>query len=132
MIRQFDPSKDSEQLQRLHAASKLPKECLPDTNDPLFLHIAVTDVEGKMVMASALRGSCEIYVLVDHDAGTPKQRFDWVEEIKNYMAQKAFRLGLDQITCWVPPEIEVSFGKRLVELGFTKSPWQSYTLNVNA
>jgi hypothetical protein len=130
VIRQFDPLKDSEQLRRLHASSKLPKQCLPDTDDPLFLHIAVTDVAGKMVMASALRGSCEIYVLVDHEAGTPQDRLQWLAEIKDYMAQKAFRLGLDQITAWVPKEIEPSFGPRLEDLGFTKSPWQSYTLNV--
>ncbi len=81
-------------------------------------------------MVSALRGMAEIYVLVDHDAATPQQRWEWLQEINAEMKQQAWLLGLDQISCWVPTRLEKIFGPRLEELGYQKSPWQSYTLNV--
>jgi hypothetical protein len=130
VIRPYDAKRDSGTLERLHKASNLPQTCLPNSDDPLFLRIAVKEHEGRVVMASALRGACEIYVLVDHTVSTPQERMEWLREIKDYMVQEAFRLGLDQITAWVPTEMEANFGKRLIELGFSRSPWQSYTLNL--
>jgi hypothetical protein len=127
VIRPYDPERDAGTLEQLHKASNLPQSCLPDAHDPLFLRIVVKEHNGHIVMASALRGACEIYVLVDHTLSTPQERMEWLREIKDHMAQEAFRLGLDQIVCWVPAEIESAFAKRLIELGFEKSPWASYT-----
>jgi hypothetical protein len=129
MIRKCVPA-DMEIIKDLHAHSNLPEECLPDLNDPLFLHKAVLENEGKIVMGSFLRGAGEIYLLVDHGAGTPEDRWKWLQELKEYMVHEAWLLGLDHFSAWVPPDIEESFAKRLEALGFIKSPWSCYTLPI--
>ena len=103
---------------------------MPDFSDPLVLHTGVLVNDGRIVMASTLRASSELYLLIDHAAGTPEDRWKWVKELKEYMKQEAWRLGFDQMSAWVPTEIEPSFSKRLEELGFIKSPWSCYTLPI--
>ena len=129
MIRAYEET-DILALQKIRIDNGLPPNCMPDPTDPLMLVKAVVEEDGKPVMATFLRGSSEIYLLVDHTHGTPEERWHWLQELKEYLVQEAWKLGLDQLTCWVPPEIEQSFAKRLLELGFQRSPWQSYTLNV--
>ncbi len=128
MIRPLE-DKDAPDLERMHFDSELPPNCKPDLADPLFILKAVVEREGKVVMASLLRGTAEVYLLVDHEWSTPEERWLWLQELRNYMVQKAYELGLDQMTAWVPPGIDKGFRKRLEALGFVKSPWQSYTLS---
>jgi hypothetical protein len=129
MIREFMDS-DIEILKSLHKANGLPANCLPDHDDPLFLVKSVLEHEGKPMMASFLKITSEVYLLVDHEEGTPEQRWAWVQELTEHMKREAWAKGLNEMSCWIPPAIEKSFGKRLTELGFVKSPWQSYTLNL--
>jgi hypothetical protein len=53
-----------------------------------------------------------------------------LKEGMEHLKQEAWRKGFEQITAFVPPEVEESFAKRLIELGFQKSPWSSFTLNL--
>ena len=129
MIRPYQES-DILPLQQIRIDNGLPPNCMPDPTDPLMLAKLVVEQDGKPVMATFLRASSEIYVLVDHQHGTPEERWQWMQELKDHLAREAWRLGLDQMTCFVPPEIEQSFAKRLMQLGFQRSPWQSYTLNL--
>jgi hypothetical protein len=130
MIRKYHPPSDAAGVADLYGKSTLPEQCKPDLQDPIFLYTAVVIHNGRVVISSSLRGTAEFFLVVDHDAATPEQRWQWLQEVKDHMVQAAFRLGLDQLTAWIPPEIDDSFRKRLEELGFTRSPWQSYTLNV--
>jgi len=91
---------------------------------------AVVEENGKTVMAAFLRGASEIYLLVDHRHSTPEARWQLLQELKDHLCREAWSLGLDQMTAWIPPEIDKSFSKRLEELGFQRSTWQSYTLNI--
>jgi hypothetical protein len=128
ILREFSAERDAGTIKRIHAASGLPENCMPATANPLFLVKAVVEYGGHVVMASFLKGTSEVYLLVDHDQGTPEQRWEWLKELKVYMERRAWELGLDEMTCWIPPEMEKTFGKRLEELSFVKSPWSSYTL----
>jgi hypothetical protein len=137
MIRDFTFA-DLDRVREIHAANGLPGNCFPElvtkndkdeeVIDPLFLVNAVVEQEGTTVMASFLKGISEVYVLVDHSQGTPEQRWQWLQELTAHMKREAWLKGLDSMTCWVPPEIEKSFADRLKDLGFIRSPWQSYTL----
>ena len=129
MIREYQED-DILALQKIRIDNGLPPNCMPDPTDPLMLAKLVMEQDGKPVMATFLRGTSEIYLLVDHEHGTPEERWQQLQELKDYLVKEAWKLGLDQMTCWVPPEIEQSFSKRLLELGFQRSPWQSYTLNI--
>ena len=141
MIREFYLDRDLQKMAEIHAANELPPQCLPNLEiedqetktkipNPLFVVKSVLEHEGVPAMMCFLKLSAEIYLLVDHTVGTPEQRWEWLQDFKNHIAQSAWQLGLEQITCWVPEEIEESFSKRLVDLGFEKSPWRSYSLNL--
>jgi len=39
----------------------------------------------------------------------------------------AWRTGVSDINCFVPPKVR-AFGKRLVELGWEKNAWTSYSI----
>lgn len=130
MIRPYDAKTDFEQLKEIHAANDLPEQCLPDLSNPLILHTGIVETEGRVVMSCSIKGTAELYLLVDHEAGTPEDRWKWMQELKEHIVQKAWELGLDSISAWIPNEIEPAFSKRLEELGFIRSPWSCYSLNV--
>jgi len=129
LIRDFEIA-DLQNLSKIHEANGLPPNCFPDHKDPLFLVKSILEHEGQAVMACFLKVTSEVYLLVDHAKGTPEQRWEWLRQLTAHMKQEAWSRGLNEMSCWVPPEIEKSFGKRLTELGFVKSPWQSYTLDL--
>lgn len=145
MIRQFNfaPTmleSDLEKARAIHKANGLDERCFPNlmiTNvfgdevpNPLFVAREIFEVEDKPVMMCFLKMTSELYFLIDHNVGTPEERWQWLQEFKEFMKRRAWALGLEQMTAFVPTELEESFSKRLLDLGFVKSPWQSYTLNV--
>jgi hypothetical protein len=131
---------DLERAKIIHEANGLDERCFPqltikntegeEVPNALFVAKEVYEHEGSAVMFCFLKITSELYLLVDHDLGTPEERWEWLQDFKEHMKREAWRLGLDQMTAWVPADIEESFAKRLKDLGFKKSPWNSYTLNV--
>jgi hypothetical protein len=140
LIRNFDFDTDVERAKEIHAANELPENCFPNLTitiedgetvaNPLFIVKAVYEHQGKIAMMSFLKVTGELFLLLSHDTGTPEQRWQWLCEFKDWMKAEGARQGLEQLTAWIPPEIEESFGKRLLDLGFVRSPWISYTLNL--
>lgn len=139
MIRPFEDS-DVSAARAVHQANGLPENCFPNLTlppengetkpNPLFVVKAVYEHEGRPALMSFLKLTSEVYLLVDHTIGTPEERWAWLVELKDHMKEEAWKLGLEQMTAFVPREIEESFAKRLLDLGFVRSPWQSYTLNI--
>lgn len=137
MIRHFDFS-EIEKAREIHKANGLDERCFPDLEvrtekgdivpNPLFVVKEVFEHEGAPVLMSFLKITSELYLLVDHTVGTPADRWEWLKAFKEHMKVEAWRLGLDQMSCWIPPEIDKAFSKRLLELGFIKSPYVCYTL----
>lgn len=136
MIRRFE-NRDLPALQRIHAANGLPENCFPDlyvddggklVDNPLFQIKAIVEHDGQPMLASFVKLTSEVFLLVNHDVGTPEERWEALKSFTEYVKHEAFKLGLDVLTCWVPPEIEEAFGKRLKDLGFAKSPFQSYSM----
>lgn len=129
MIRDLETT-DILRVQEIHETNGLPENCFPDLADPLFIVKLAVEHEGKPVMAAALKGASELFLIVDHDAGTPEERWEWLQQLTVEMKKRAWELGLDQMSAWIPPEIADSFEKRLIELGFTESKWRCFTCNL--
>ena len=129
MIREFQTS-DVERTREIHEENGLPENCFPDLADPLFVVKLAVEHDGKPVMASFLKGASELFLIVDHSAGTPEERWEWLQQLTVEMKSRAWALGLDQMSAWIPPEIADSFEKRLIELGFTESKWRCFTCNL--
>ncbi len=142
MIRAYS-SLDLGRLLQIHSENGLPSNCFPElvtqdqatgrvVDNPLFLVKEVVEDNGQPVMAGFIRATSEAYLIVDHAAGTPEQRWQWLQELTKIVSDKAWAQGLDEITVWLPPELLDSFEKRLLNLGFRRSPWQSFTLPLGA
>lgn len=139
MIRTFERP-DLEAARAIHAANGLDERCFPNLTietpqgavepNPLFIVKSVYEHEGRPALMSFLKLTSELYLLVDHTVGTPEERWQWMLEFKEHMKQEAWKRGLEQMTAFIPTDIEDSFRKRLEEMGFVRSPWQSYTLNL--
>jgi hypothetical protein len=140
MVRLFDDYSDMPTLEQIHAANELDDACLPDlviknekgenVPNPLYIVKSVYEHEGQVAMMCFLKVRSEAYFVVSHEVGTPEQRWEWLKEFKEYIVHEAYLHGLDQITAFIPPDIEESFGKRLWDLGFRKSTFVPYSLNI--
>lgn len=127
MIREVT-AEDMPRIREIHNENGLPENCFPDTEDPLCIAKLCVERDGKPVIASFLVGTAEIFLILDHSAGTPEERWKDLQDLTAAMKEAAWSKGLNQFSAWIPPEIERSFSKRLEALGFQKSPWSCFTM----
>jgi hypothetical protein len=98
----------------------------PDINSPLFMSKMVLTERNFPIMAIASRLTAEEYFLMDKTWGTPVMR--WQAFLKLHEAARIdlYGRGLEDCYCWVPPEIEKSFGRKLFRIGWEKNVWRTY------
>lgn len=118
---------DAAAIQAMHAAMKFDYEA-PEWGKMLVS--AVDEVDGKPVMAAFLRNTAETYMLVDSEMGSKKERLGHLLMLHRELIQSARRKGIEDIHCWLPPEIDKNFGKLLMHLGWTKPLWPCYSRRV--
>jgi hypothetical protein len=127
MIIRVYEDRDFDQVKRLHESSGLPAVCMPDLQSPLFCVKLCAEKQKRITQAGFLKLTAEAFVLVDREAGTPGERWATLQELTAATLAEAYARGLDDVTAWVPPALEKGFGRRLIELGWIRSPWQSYS-----
>jgi hypothetical protein len=121
---------DNETIVGLYARTGLPENCRPDITDPLFIIKKMVAKDGETFEAGFLKITGELYLLIDHQLSTPEDRWEALQRLCAEGLAQAARMGLAQVSCWIPPQIEQSFAKRLESLGFEKSKWTCYTANL--
>jgi hypothetical protein len=139
MIRDFEAT-DLATVKRLMQANGLPPECMPDMvienhlgqkqQNPLFVVKRVYEYKNETALICFLKLRSELYFFIDHTIGTPEERWQMLKEFTEDMRQQAWKKGLDQMTAFVPPEVDKSFGKRMEDLGFVRGPWVPYSMNL--
>lgn len=83
--------------------------------------------EQKIVMAALARLTCEIYLLADPHAGTPRRRYARLLALHRAAAADLRARGLDDAHAWLPPRIAARFGRRLENLGWIRDDrWTPY------
>ena len=120
-IRPYETS-DLEALKAIHARQGF-GYAFPELGNPLFLTKLVLGREegGKgIVGASLLRLTAEAYLLLDPEAGTPRERWQWLLGLHEVTRRDALARGLEDVHAWLPPEIAAKFGKRLTKLGWVR------------
>jgi hypothetical protein len=128
---------DLEAVQRIHAANGLPPNCLPacckrdaagnPVNAPLFFMKNVLENGGKVRLASFLKLTAEAFLFVDHEYADAETRWLALQKLTAATLSGAAKKGVEDVTAWLPPHLDRSFGERLIALGFVKSPWPSYS-----
>ncbi len=144
-VRQYE-ERDFEQLRRIHAAQGFAYP-FPDLSNPLFLTklVLLSKESGReepeelelcpdgsrsrerIVGAALLRLTAEAYLLLDPQAGTPRQRWNWLLGLQAVAERDAQQRGLEDVHAWLPPQIVAKFGKRLTQLGWVRDDeWTPY------
>jgi hypothetical protein len=125
LVREYQES-DLAQLRTIHAAQGF-DYALPDLSNPLFVTRKVLANDGSVVGAALLRLTAEAYLLLDPQAGTPRQRWQWLLVLHDAAERDAWQRGLEDVHAWLPPPIANKFGKRLTRLGWIRDDvWTPY------
>ena len=130
MIREYRES-DLERLKELHRKQGFAYP-FPELNDPVFAVGAVAEQNGEAQMAAFLKIHGEAYLFLDPSQGPPEERWKTLLEIHAAVRRQAEELGLDSVTCWIPPNLEKSFAKRLRKLGWAKDEWAAYSYRIRS
>lgn len=133
-VREYN-EEDLDALIAMHRAQGF-DYALPDLADPIFVSKLVLENQesgsaakgaDKIVMASLARLTCEMYLLVDPNAGTPRERYARLVELQRAGANDLRARGLDDAHAWLPPPIAKRFGRRLEGLGWIRDDaWTPY------
>jgi hypothetical protein len=127
-IRTYEES-DLEALRAIHARQAF-GYAFPDLGNPLFLTKLVLGREegGKEIAGAALlRLTAEAYLLLDPDAGSPREKWQWLLGLHEATRRDALARGLEDVHAWLPPAIAQKFGKRLARLGWVRDDeWTPY------
>jgi hypothetical protein len=125
-IRAYTES-DLDALRQIHAQQGFDYS-FPDITDPIFISkLIVEDDEGRAVMASLARLTCEMYLLADPSAGTPRDRYTRLLALHEAGRSDLLSRGLDDAHAWLPPPIAARFGRRLEALGWLRDQaWTPY------
>jgi hypothetical protein len=126
-IREYQ-SGDLRRLREIHAKQGF-RYPMPDPEDSSFLlRLVLEDDSGQAAMAVLARLTSEIYLLADPETGTPRERWERLLAVHGAAEREAWRRGLDDAHCWLPPRIAQSFGRRLMRLGWSEPAWTCYWL----
>jgi hypothetical protein len=126
MVRQYTDA-DLDALLAMHRAQSFDYP-FPDLRDPIFVSkLVFEDDAGKPAMAALARLTCEMYLLLDPNAGTPQERYERLLELHRAGANDLRARGLDDVHAWLPPSIAQRFGRRLSSLGWIRDDaWTPY------
>jgi hypothetical protein len=132
LIREYNGS-DLDALRRMHARQGF-DYAFPDLADPIFVSkLVVEDDEGQPVMASLARLTCEMYLLADPSAATPRERYARLLALHSAGERDLLARGLDDAHAWLPPPIAKRFGRRLGALGWVRDcAWTPYCRRLKA
>src|SRR5258708_37607275 len=117
-IRAYEES-DLEALRAIHARQGF-GYAFPDLGDPLFLTKLVLGREegGKGIAGAALlRLTAEAYLLLDPDAGSPREKWEYLMALHETTRRDAVVRGLEDVHAWLPAAIAGKFGQGLRRLG---------------
>lgn len=87
----------------------------------------LVDENDQPVMALASRRTEEMYMFMDGGWRTPKWREQAFLFLHEHMRQTLVALGIHDVHAWLPPEVEKSFGRRLMrKLNWRKAEWSCF------
>ena len=122
-IRPLEPS-DIPTLRQMHELSGL-KYQFPDLRSPHMESVMVIESDGVPVAACAAERICQLYLLMD-DSEHPAAKMRYVRMLHEAMPKELSSRGYHEANCFIPPQLERSFGRRLMRTFNWVRNWPSF------
>ena len=126
IIRSYTDS-DLSRIKELHAQSKFDYS-LPTLSRESFFSLRVIEGDGNVQMAAFMRHTAEAYLICDPAWRNPAWRMEALRQLSRVCNDDARDVGVQEVNCFLPPEVESKFGKRLVRMGWTgiRNDWHCF------
>lgn len=117
---------DNEDLRDIHTrmGSKYP---LPDFTGPMFVvGKVVRDDHGRLLGGLAVKVIGEAFLLLD-PALSDYQKTKAVASLSESAITATRDASLEEVSAWIPQEVETIFAPLLQQLGWMRSPWPCWS-----
>lgn len=119
--------RDTGKVKEIHDAMALGYQ-FPNISSPLFFQKAVAEENGKISGAAAIRLIGEAFLWLADGSKIRKGRV--LSSIYPIIGGKAKENGLEDVSAWIPPQIEPDFSEALHGIGFVPSPWPCWSMKL--
>ncbi len=103
---------------------------MPDVTQPLFqIKRVLEDDSGNVIGAGAIKPIGECFLWVRPDL-LPVMRARAVKRLTGEAMLLGSQAGFDELSAWIPPNVEKNFGLPLTKLGFRMSPWRCWSVTL--
>ncbi len=120
---------DQARVKMLYDAMRLPFE-MPNVDSPAFaLKEILEDENGKILGAGAVKIIGEAFLWVDPKINGIRR----VKTVRALVAQakmEGAKAGFEELSAWIPPQVEPEFGRALYKLGWTPSMWRNWSVKL--
>lgn len=129
-VRPYDPAVDREKVLALRRAHG-ERFVFADPDDPLnSIYVLLEGDDGELLAAGVGRVTAEMILLVNHERGTPSERWDWTRMMTEETVREGYNRGLGEMHCWVRPELR-SFARRVGTIpGVETEARHSFTMDL--
>lgn len=96
---------------------------LPNFESPLMI---LTEESKSRKAACAVKMIGEAYLWIDPESSA-RDRVEGIREVSEKAIEAARIFKLEDVSAWIPPQIEPRFAHMLSELGWRRSPWPAWS-----
>lgn len=113
-VRPYTPA-DLAQILALHNESKF-DYTMPSMDT--FFSQRIVESDGQIAAAAMMRLTAEAYYVCNPRWRVPAWRFEALKQVQKVCNDDAKALGVQEVLCFVPPQIKSKFGSRLKREGW--------------
>lgn len=94
-------------------------------DNPLFVRKIVMEKDSRPVMAMLARMTTEGFLLQDL-SHSPETRWEWFKQVQAATFTGLWQAGFEDVHAFLPPNMDNTFGKRLISTGWVREKWPAY------
>jgi hypothetical protein len=131
IIRQFTEH-DLDWIKKVHKESGFDYELPTFSGENFFSRRVVADHQAEG-MASFMKLTAEAYLICDPTWRNSAWRYEALRQLQTICNKDAQYYGVKEVHCFIPPEIEKTFGRRLKRMGWSfymDKEWKCFSREV--
>ena len=101
----------------------------PNIEGHLFFLKKLICNDDEPMAATALKLTAEAFMWIDPDLST-YEKTSAMMRLAQLCKERVKGLELQDVTAWIPPDIEPNFGNALAKMGWSRSPWASWSVSI--